>query len=139
MLYPFYDAKVQLFFLADVHVCAVLENHPPSPSLPLKKGLHRFPLNPLSPQGTGDLTGKPAVLYSQASSRPFGVARGFLRNRVAIVYALWARLRNVGFYIEMEALFTWGVDRASTWGVDRASTWGVDRVVTLLVDRAGTL
>ena len=32
------------------------ENHPPSPSLPLKKGLHRFPLNPLSPQGTGDLT-----------------------------------------------------------------------------------
>ena len=23
------------------------ENHPPSPSLPLKKGLHRFPLNPL--------------------------------------------------------------------------------------------
>ena len=49
------------------------ENHPPSPSLPLKKGLHRFPLNPLSPQGTGDLTGKPAVLYSQTSSRPKGL------------------------------------------------------------------
>ena len=48
----------------------IFENHPPSPSLPLKKGLHRFPLNPLSPQGTGDLTGKPAVLYSQTSSRP---------------------------------------------------------------------
>ena len=53
------------------------ENHPPSPSLPLKKGLHRFPLNPLSPQGTGDLTGKPAVLYSQTSSRPVGVARDY--------------------------------------------------------------
>ena len=51
----------------------LFENHPPSPSLPLKKGLHRFPLNPLSPQGTGDLTGKPAVLYSQTSSRPKGL------------------------------------------------------------------
>ena len=51
------------------------ENHPPSPSLPLKKGLHRFPLNPLSPQGTGDLKpGRPG-LYSQTSSRPCGVAR----------------------------------------------------------------
>ena len=38
----------------------------PVPSCP-KEGLHRFPLNPLSPQGTGDLTGKPAVLYSQTS------------------------------------------------------------------------
>ena len=63
----------------------MFENHPPSPSLPLKKGLHRFPLNPLSPQGTGDLTGKPAVLYSQTSSRPCGVARGVLRNKIAIV------------------------------------------------------
>ncbi len=53
----------------------VFENHPPSPSLPLKKGLHRFPLNPLSPQGTGDLKpGRPG-LYSQTSSRPYGVAR----------------------------------------------------------------
>ena len=68
------------------------ENHPPSPSLPLKKGLHRFPLNPLSPQGTGDLTGKPAVLYSQTSSRPYGVARDYLRNIVAIIYAPRARL-----------------------------------------------
>ena len=51
------------------------ENHPPSPSLSLKKGLHRFPLNPLSPQGTGDLKpGRPG-LYSQTSSRPCGVAR----------------------------------------------------------------
>ena len=51
------------------------ENHPPSPSLPLKKGLHRFPLNPLSPQGPGDLKpGRPG-LYSQTSSRPCGVAR----------------------------------------------------------------
>ena len=53
----------------------LFENHPPSPSLPLKKGLHRFPLNPLSPQGTGDLKpGRPG-LYSQTSSRPYGVAR----------------------------------------------------------------
>ena len=51
------------------------ENHPPSPSLPLKKGLHRFPLNPLSPQGTGDLKPGRLGLYEQASSRPFGVAR----------------------------------------------------------------
>ena len=51
------------------------ENHPPSPSLASKKGLHRFPLNPLSPQGTGDLKpGRPG-LYSQTSSRPVGVAR----------------------------------------------------------------
>ena len=89
--------------------------------------------------------GRPG-LYSQTSSRPYGVARDYLRNRVAIVwrnkiafvYALWARLRNVGLCIEIEALFTWGVDRASTWGVDRASTQQVDRVVTLWVDRAGT-
>ena len=54
---------------------ASFENHPPSPSLPLKKGLHRFPLNPLSPQGTGDLKpGRPG-LYEQTSSRPVGVAR----------------------------------------------------------------
>ena len=53
----------------------IFENHPPSPSLPLKKGLHRFPLNPLSPQGTGDLKpGRPG-LYEQTSSRPQGVAR----------------------------------------------------------------
>ena len=51
------------------------ENHPPSPSLPLKKGLHRFPLNPLSPQGTGDLKPGRLGLYSQTSSRPYGVAR----------------------------------------------------------------
>ena len=54
-------------------------------TFPLKEGVHRFPLNPLSPQGTGDLTGKPAVLYSQTSARPFGVARDYLRNRVAII------------------------------------------------------
>ena len=48
------------------------ENHP-RPLFTLKEGFHRFPLNPLSPQGTGDLTGKPAVLYSQTSSRPKGL------------------------------------------------------------------
>ena len=56
-------------------MCLLFENHPPSPSLASKKGLHRFPLNPLSPQGTGDLKpGRPG-LYSQTSSRPCGVAR----------------------------------------------------------------
>ena len=60
------------------------ENHPPSPSLPLKKGLHRFPLNPLSPQGTGDLKpGRPG-LYEQASSRPKGL--------LVIIYATELRL-----------------------------------------------
>ena len=46
----------------------------PVPSYP-EEGLHRFPLNPLSPQGTGDLKpGRPG-LYEQTSSRPYGVAR----------------------------------------------------------------
>ena len=36
--------------------------------------------------------GRPG-LYSQTSSRPFGVARDYLRNRVAIVYAPRAPLR----------------------------------------------
>ena len=66
------------------------ENHPPSPSLPLKKGLVTekvFLPHPSSPARRGSTspsapppqegapTGKPAVLYSQTSSRPFGVAR----------------------------------------------------------------
>ena len=45
----------------------IFENHPSSRSLPLKKGLHRFPLNPLSPQGTGDLKPGRLGLYSQTS------------------------------------------------------------------------
>ena len=66
------------------------ENHPPSPSLPLKKGLVTekvFLPHPSSPARRGSTspsapppqegapTGKPAVLYSQTSSRPCGVAR----------------------------------------------------------------
>ena len=47
--------------------------------------------------GGEDLTSKPAVWYSQTSSRPFGVARDYLRNRIAIVYAPRARLPQ-GFY-----------------------------------------
>ena len=44
----------------------------PVPSYP-EEGLHRFPLNPLSPQGTGDLKpGRPG-LYSQTSARPKGL------------------------------------------------------------------
>src|SRR5574344_1447069 len=84
------------------------ENHPPSPSLPLKKGLHLSPKSSLLRRE--DLTGKPAVLYSQTSFNfvdfrlrsaehsseldallslarkfaPKGVARACLRNRIAI-------------------------------------------------------
>ena len=47
------------------------ENHPPSPSLPLKKGLHRS-LGSLS-SGVEDLKpGRPG-LYEQTSSRPKGL------------------------------------------------------------------
>ena len=49
------------------------ENHPPSPSLPLKKGLHLSPKSSLLRRE--DLKpGRPG-LYSQTSSRPCGVAR----------------------------------------------------------------
>ena len=65
------------------------ENHPPSPSLPLKKGLHRFLLNPLSPQGTGDLTGKPAVLYEQTSSRPKGLLVEFYAIELRLFMRRW--------------------------------------------------
>ena len=63
----------------------------PVPSLPLKRG-STSPSAP-SPQERAP-TGKPAVLYSQTSSRPFGVARRILRNRVAIIQAPSAPLRN---------------------------------------------
>ena len=53
----------------------------PVPSLPLKRG-STSPSAP-SPQERAS-TGKPAVLYSQASARPQGVARNCLRNRIAV-------------------------------------------------------
>ena len=53
----------------------LFENHPPSPSLPLKKGLHLSLLNPLPPQEGKDLKPGRLGLYEQTSSRPFGVAR----------------------------------------------------------------
>ena len=68
----------------------IFENHPSSRSLPLKKGLVTekvFLPHPSSPARRGSTspsapppqegapTGKPAVLYSQTSSRPCGVAR----------------------------------------------------------------
>ena len=67
------------------------ENHPSSP-LTLKRGSlkgENFLPHPSSPARRGSTspsapppqegapTGKPAVLYSQASSRPFGVARDY--------------------------------------------------------------
>ena len=54
---------------------------PPSP-LDLKRGSTSPPAP--SPQERAP-TGKPAILYSQTSSRPYGVARDYLRNRVAII------------------------------------------------------
>ena len=70
----------------------------PHPSSPARRGSTSPPAP--SPQ-EGAPTGKPAVLYSQASSRPYGVARDCLRNRiaisrrnrVAIIYAPRARCR----------------------------------------------
>ena len=53
----------------------LFENHPPSPSLPLKKGLHLSLLNPLPPQEGKDLKPGRLGLYEQTSSRPQGVAR----------------------------------------------------------------
>ena len=55
----------------------------PHPSSPARRGSTSL-LNPPILRRE-DLTGKPAVLYSQASSRPVGVARGYRRNRVASV------------------------------------------------------
>ena len=49
------------------------ENHPPSPSLPLKKGLHLSPKS--SPLRGEDLKPGRLGLYEQTSSRPVGVAR----------------------------------------------------------------
>ena len=87
----------------------IFENHPSSPSLPLKKGLVTekvFLPHPSSParRGSTSLLNPPLLrredlkpgrpgLYSQTSSRPFGVARDCLRNRIAIVCAPRARCR----------------------------------------------
>ena len=54
----------------------------PHPSSPARRG-STSPSAP--PPQEGAPTGKPAVLYSQTSSRPYGVARDCLRNRIAIV------------------------------------------------------
>ena len=58
---------------------SIFENSP-VPSHP-EEGLHRFPLNPLSPQGTGDLKPGRLGLYEQTSSRPQGVARELLTQQ----------------------------------------------------------
>ena len=61
-----------------------------------EEGLHRFPLNPLSPQGTGDLKPGRLGLYSQTSSRPFGVARELLTQQSCECLCAKARLRILG-------------------------------------------
>ena len=63
----------------------------PHPSSPARRGSTSPPAP--SPQERAP-TGKPAVLYSQTSSRPCGVARRVLRNKVAIIQAPSAPLRN---------------------------------------------
>ena len=68
-----FEEKASELFENHTSSSSSFENSP-VPSYP-EEGLHRFPLNPLSPQGTGDLKpGRPG-LYSQTSSRPCGVAR----------------------------------------------------------------
>ena len=65
--------------------------NPTRPLFTLKEGLHLPPKSSLL--RSEDLKpGRPG-LYSQTSSRPFGVARDYLRNRVAIVYAPRAPMR----------------------------------------------
>ena len=63
----------------------------PHPSPPARRGSTSPPAP--SPQERAP-TGKPAVWYSQTSSLPFGVARRVLRNKVAIIQAPSAPLRN---------------------------------------------
>ena len=78
-----FEEKASELFENHTSSSSSFENSP-VPSYP-EEGLHRFPLNPLSPQGTGDLKpGRPG-LYSQTSSRPKGLLVNCLRNRVAIV------------------------------------------------------
>ena len=75
----------------------------PVPSYP-EEGLHRFPLNPLSPQGTGDLKpGRPG-LYEQTSSRPCGVARELLTQQK--VNFVDSRLRSAEHSSELDALLS---------------------------------
>ena len=69
-----------------------------------EEGLHRFPLNPLSPQGTGDLKPGRLGLYSQTSSRPFGVARELLTQQK--VNFVDSRLRSAEHSSELDALLS---------------------------------
>ena len=80
----FYRPQIILFYLTRPLLLGEVPSFsktPPSP-LNLKRGSTSPPAP--SPQERAP-TGKPAVLYSQTSSRPCGVARDYLRNRVAII------------------------------------------------------
>ena len=63
----------------------------PHPSSPARRGSTSL-LNPPLLRREDLKPGRPG-LYSQTSSRPFGVARNCLRNRIASVYAPRARCR----------------------------------------------
>ena len=56
------------------HVPGTIFENSPVPSYP-EEGLHLSLLNPLPPQEAKDLKPGRLGLYSQTSSRPFGVAR----------------------------------------------------------------
>ena len=65
----------------------------PHPSSPARRGSTSL-LNPPILRREDLKPGRPG-LYSQTSARPVGVARGYRRNRIAIIDAPRARLRNV--------------------------------------------
>ena len=81
---------------------SIFENSP-VPSYP-EEGLHRFPLNPLSPQGTGDLKPGRLGLYEQTSSRPKGLLVEFYATELRVFErrgrgcARWAVLHEVRPY-----------------------------------------
>ena len=99
LVYLIPSANIRVLLLIVIIDYFVFLPHPP-PSLASKKGLHLSPKSSLLRRE--DLKpGRPG-LYEQTSSRPYGVARNclrnriasVLRNRVAIVYAPMARLRD---------------------------------------------
>ena len=111
----------------------IFENHPPSPSLPLKKGLHRFPLNPLSPQGTGDLKpGRPG-LYSQTSARPCGVARELPTQQSCDCLCAEGAAAREGAAGLLGAAAREGCDCLTREGCDCLTQEGCDCLVQVLV------
>ena len=76
----------------------------PHPSSPARRGSTSL-LNPPILRREDLKPGRPG-LYSQTSSRPYGVARDFLRNIVAIIYAPRAPMR-IPRYADATGWFFW--------------------------------